>query len=1669
MLNIHTLPLLLGISVASSLDPRQSGQAQEPCAELSDLAQDNDTLLPADLALSCLRSVPLFKDEDALQLAGLKVFLEFQSDLDYYGEQMPPGWIYPAVNLTSSLEELTQKLEDDFYENEYDFQLDLYKLVSSAYDGHLVYVPDIVGVFQFLRVKSVADRSSSRGIQSEDLFSLMSVVQGDDELPSVFAYDDLDAMQDEKDAGYEPSSIEQINGEDVESWLNSYASQNGRSRDPDANYNSLFQNLPGNGSIAAGGDAFGYSILYQGTETILGFTNGTNRSVSTVAALASNQTLEGVTDGRTFFQRFCNTTYEEKVLQLLQDSGTDPSNTTRPTTTTQVPYEPVSTQYLAPTNDAFPSPIIASLDGNIAGYFPGDQLEDLAVLSIPSFLSLQAGSVEFENAVRQTLATANANNKTKLVIDLRGNGGGSTFLAYDLFLQLFPSQTPYGAGTYRQQQLFNFTGSTLSSNTDALAPQAVNDELYIASFPFDYRSALDAKGNPFESWDSLYDGNENDAGAWTSLVRYNLTEVSDLSVPILGYGNDTMFQRQTFDADNIVMLTDGTCASTCAIFSEFMKSQAGVKSVAVGGRKQTGPMQAVGGTKGSRVLGMAQLYSLVTSAAQAASPEDQLRLLNSFDTDEGNLLTATTKALDRAAPGSDLIVQAGVNFRNNIRKGDDTLTPLQFIYEAADCRFFYTPEMYARQEAIWERVYQWAWGNEENICIEGSSGRDSSKNGTSYYGTDLPGNAGNFFGGNNTIFPRDSLSLAAENGTETSSGGSSSGTSTESSGESSQDGSNGGNGQDSENGASVLLASRAVGEHVSLNTGWRFSRFETNPDGVIYDYRPDLENLTDATVLKPWILPTANRYIPDPANHFETPEGPPPVEVPYAQISFDDSSWELVNVPHDWAIDGPFYTDEEDPVVGGGMGRLPIQGVGWYRQTVHIDQSDVGKAISLDIEGAMSYAMVWVNGDLNGGWPYPYNSFSLDLSSNLKYGEDNLIAIRLDNPNESARWYPGAGLYRNVYLTKTNPAQIGRYGTYLTTSDITDDSATVNVIVQVENAGARSAHVQVVTDIYSVEQHGRPCKVAQSSPSSAKLSPGGHAAVDQTIRLPDPRLWGPRPEQTPNLYTAVTRLYAGHKAIDQYSTEFGIRSVVFDPNQGLLINGYHVPVQGVNLHHDLGAQGAAFNTRAAERQLETLQEMGFNALRTAHNPPAREVLTLADRMGIVVMDEIFDTWEYNKTDNDFHLIFPEWHEPDLRNFIRRDHNHPSIVAWSYGNEVIDQTLNETGPVLSRKLREIVSEEDSTRLSTASVNSAKASWPFPETLEIISLNYQGQGIRTGPQYSNLSGIITPPVYPDFHSTLPKKPILSSETSATVDTRGTYIFPVVDADSAPANESSGTDPEDGFVSAYGLYTANFGASPDKTFASLDRNPYVAGEFVWAGIDYLGEPTPFYTSRSSYFGIVDLAGFPKDRYYQYQARWRPGLPVAHILPHWNWSGREGEVTPVHVFSEADEAELFLNGRSQGRMVRGEYEYRFRWDEVRYEPGTLFVQTYRNGGAWANDTVCTTSEPSDLRLMADRSEIEGDGADLAFVTLEVVDAHGHVVPTAANNVTFALDGPGEIVATDNGDPTSFVAFSSLTREAFSGKALAIVRAHAGVHGLLKLVATSEGLDAGHVPIKVR
>lgn len=538
------------------------------------------------------------------------------------------------------------------------------------------------------------------------------------------------------------------------------------------------------------------------------------------------------------------------------------------------------------------------------------------------------------------------------------------------------------------------------------------------------------------------------------------------------------------------------------------------------------------------------------------------------------------------------------------------------------------------------------------------------------------------------------------------------------------------------------------------------------------------------------------------------------------------------------------------------------------------------------------------------------------------------------------------------------------------------------------------------------------------------------------------------------------------KAVDEYETRFGIRSVQFDPVKGVTVNGRPVRIQGVNQHHDLGALGAAFNTRAAERQLEILRQMGCNAIRLAHNPPAPELLDLTDRMGFLVIDEIFDCWERGKTPLDFHLIFPDWHEADLRAFVRRDKNHPSIIEWSFGNEVGEQYTGEEGAKLAKELHDIVHEEDSTRPATASMNYAKPDMPFPAVMDVLSLNYQGEGIRDAPAYAHLRGIKTSPLYPAFQKQFPDKMIQSSETASALSTRGTYIFPVTQGISAPVSDSTGGDPKNQYVSAYDLYTAAFGASPDKVFYAQDHNPYVAGEFVWSGWDYLGEPTPYYSARSSYSGIIDLAGFKKDRFYLYQSRWRPDLPMAHILPHWTWPDRMGKITPVHVYTSGDEAELFLNGKSLGRKKKAPYEYRLRWDSVRYEPGELKVIAYKKGKQWATDVVKTAGDAAALQLMADKNAIMADGKDLSFITLRVLDRKGNVVPEANNQIRFEVVGPGEIVATDNGNPADLVAFPSHERAALSGLALAIVRAKPSASGAIKVKAISEGLKTAEISI---
>jgi beta-galactosidase len=884
---------------------------------------------------------------------------------------------------------------------------------------------------------------------------------------------------------------------------------------------------------------------------------------------------------------------------------------------------------------------------------------------------------------------------------------------------------------------------------------------------------------------------------------------------------------------------------------------------------------------------------------------------------------------------------------------------------------------------------------------------------------------------------------------------------------------------------SLSLTAQSNRQRISINNGWRFIK-EDPPDanGIFYDVRPKVTNRNDNVVadtradqsnvivsdsgLKKWVLPSANDFIKNPSKRHQRPDGNPGSNVSYVENSFDDSKWQQINLPHDWAINGSFY-EGENSVVGGGMGRLPSQGVGWYRKKLNIPSTDKGKHIYLDIDGAMSYAIVWLNGNLVGGWPYGYNSFQLDLTPYIQFGGENQLAIRLDNPNYSSRWYLGGGIYRNVWLTKVNPVHVAQWGTFVHSRNVSSFSATVDLGIQIENKLNSDQDITVVTEVYALDSKLKRTenKVAAFPNSIVTVQAENKLQVENSVVMKNPLLWGAPPFQKPNLYVAVTSLYSNGKRIDEYETRFGIRSLQFDPVKGLLVNGKPLRIQGVNQHHDLGALGAAFNSRAAERQLEVLREMGCNAIRLAHNPPAPELLDLTDRMGFLVVDEIFDCWERGKTPLDFHLIFPDWYEADIRSFIRRDKNHPSVIAWSFGNEVGEQYTADEGAALAKKLHDIVREEDSTRPATASMNYAKPDMPFPKVMDILFLNYQGEGIRDAPAYEHLRGIKTPPLYPAFQKQFPGKLIASSETASALSSRGTYIFPVYNGTSAPVSDSTGGDPKRKYVSAYELYTAAFGASPDKVFATQDKYPYVAGEFVWSGWDYLGEPTPYYSARSSYSGIIDLAGFKKDRFYLYQSRWCPNLKMAHIVPHWTWPDRAGKITPVHVFSSGDEAELFLNEKSLGKKKKEAYEYRFRWDSVIYEPGELKVVTYKNGKPWATDVIRTAGKPAKLELKADRNIINADGKDLSFITVRVLDNNRIVVPDANNRISFELSGPGEIVATDNGDASDFTSFPSKERNAFSGLALVIIRANNKMPGAIKLTAKSIGVEPAQIIIR--
>ncbi|HKX28733.1 MAG TPA: beta-galactosidase GalB [Blastocatellia bacterium] len=823
-------------------------------------------------------------------------------------------------------------------------------------------------------------------------------------------------------------------------------------------------------------------------------------------------------------------------------------------------------------------------------------------------------------------------------------------------------------------------------------------------------------------------------------------------------------------------------------------------------------------------------------------------------------------------------------------------------------------------------------------------------------------------------------------------------------------------------------AGGSIRERLSLNADWRFQKSDPADAGDQLKYDR----------IKERVLAASGDLKPGRRTGGQTRENLGG-QISYVQAGFDDSGWRRLNLPHDWGVESQFK--QEYP---GETGKLLWWGVGWYRKHLEVAAAEKGKQIYLDLDGAMAYALVWLNGRFVGGWPYGYSSFRLDLTPYLKYGADNVIAIRLDNPPDSSRWYPGGGIYRNVWLVKTSPVHVAHWGTTVTTPEVTRENATVDVKVEIDNRADADADLTVRTQLFELGADGRRGgkPVASSTPVNLKIPAGESRSEAVKIAVKSPRLWD---LQTHRLYAALTRIEQKGQVVDSYETIFGIRTIKFEADRGFLLNGQHVRLNGVCNHHDLGPLGTAVSRRALERQIELLKEMGANAIRTSHNPPSPELLELCDRMGMVVIAEAFDCWKKAKKPNDYHLLFEDWHEQDLRALLRRDRNHPSVILWSIGNEIWEQGGAE-GLKISNRLAQIVHEEDPTRLATAACHVVGAGYNgFQKTLDVFGYNYK------------------PFEYQKFRTQNPTIPLIASETSSCVSSRGEYFFPV------------SNDKKDGRaefqVSSYDLYAPPWATPPDDEFKGQDENPTVGGEFVWTGFDYLGEPTPFDVkgapSRSSYFGIMDLCGFKKDRFYSYQARWRPELPMVHIFPHWNWADRKGEVTPVHVYTSGDEAELFLNGKSLGRKKRESLQYRLRWDDVKYEPGELKVVSYKRGLKWAEGTTKTTGPAARVSIRADRSTINADGHDLSYLTVAIADKDGVTVPRSNNLVRFEISGPGEIAAVDNGDATSHAPFQAREGKAYNGLVLVIVRSKAGVPGTITLKAVSEGLTAAEIRVK--
>ncbi len=785
---------------------------------------------------------------------------------------------------------------------------------------------------------------------------------------------------------------------------------------------------------------------------------------------------------------------------------------------------------------------------------------------------------------------------------------------------------------------------------------------------------------------------------------------------------------------------------------------------------------------------------------------------------------------------------------------------------------------------------------------------------------------------------------------------------------------------------------------------------------------------------------------------------------------FDDSGWRSLNVPHDWSIEGEFSKD--NPATPGG-GALP-GGIGWYRKTFLVPETDKNKLIFIDFDGVYQKSEVWINGHLLGIRPYGYSSFRYELTPFLNFGAENTIAVKVDNSEQpNSRWYSGSGIYRNVWLVKTGKVFVENWGTFITSPEVSSEKAKVVVKTKIQNQTGKTGVLKFKTTVF--DPSGK--SIVQSE---TKVDPWDKSNSEFTneLNIEQPVLWS---IENPKLYKAVTEVYFNGEKTDSYETPFGIRYFDFDAENGFSLNGQSMKILGVCLHHDLGCLGTAVNTRALERQLEILKEMGCNSIRTSHNPPAPELLDLCDKMGFIVQDETFDMWRKKKSPFDYSRYFPDWHERDLTDHILRDRNHPSVMMWSIGNEVleqwndvkadtldlqqanlilnfdknVDESVINSGEVsvnslITTKLANIVKSLDTTRPVTAASNEVNP-WNnlFKSgSLDLLGFNYHHQSFAAFPE------------------NYPGQKLIISESTSGLMTRGFYQMPAdtmfIWPDRYPPSGKPIGNPEQQ-CSSYDNCHVPWGSTHEESWKLVKKYKHISGTYVWTGFDYLGEPTPYWwPSRSSYFGIIDLAGFPKDVYYMYQSEWT-NKNVLHLFPHWNWE--PGQVVDVWAYySNADEVELFLNGKSLGVKSKQNDDLHVAW-KVPFEPGILKAVSRKDGRDVLTSEVKTAGEPAKIRLTADRNEIAADAYDLSFVTVEVLDNEGNVVPNAENKIEFTVEGNGTLAGVDNGNPISHERLKGTGIKAFYGKCLAVIQAGENP-GEIRLTASAPGLEDASISI---